>query len=905
MDDKTWTSADVRIESVRIEEFGPFTKSKLDFAPGFTVVHGPNESGKSSWHAATYAALCGMRRARGRHGDDHQFADRHHPWDSNGWLVIAVVTLQDGRTIELRQNLDDKVDCRATDLVLGGDVSAEIISEGSPDASVWLGMNRHTFLATGCIRQADVLSIRESADALQEHLQRAASTAGVDATAARALELLEAFQREQVGRDIGNSTKPLRRAIERLLLGRNALQAAQDEHAQFLSRSQLANKRIEEAGEASRSRRLFEAALATRRADDAHREFARAHELSERYAGRAAPNLASDDLLAQQAAAAIQAFESRPLMTALDGATADELVNQLARLPTAPVGDTKPEETVLQAKAAWDGVAHALSVYDTQRPAEAELPATTERADGLRQLALGLQREEQISIGESRGRLPVVGWAVSILGVIASFGGLAGIIAGYLLFGTVAAAIGIVAAVGGAFVVLRRRPTPARTPDEVQTEFRGPVSKRLLEMRLPTDPTQLLALADQVEGVEQQRAIISVWDRGRQDLTVQWSLAAQNLSRALQARGVSVDSDLNGSFERYLVECESRAQQATLATRRTDVEARLQQRRILEGSAAETENRRTIAERNLHAASVACRISDGTNEETVDRLQEWLRGRSQQQVTNSTELAERAELQSLLGPGTLDDLRTLTERLRTDSDQLALPLDEAAIQGVELGTNPEGRLRELQEAESETAGVAQRARGEIEELKVRLHEVASAEEEVAHADESIARLRDLDQTLQTTRQYLEAAQERVHRDIAPLLASTLNVWLPRITSGRYQQAIVNPESLAVEIRGEGGKWRDAGLVSDGTREQVYLLLRMALAQRLTKKGEVSPFLLDEVTVQSDAQRTVSILELLHEMSAVGQVILFSQEGEVRTWAEANLVGPMDRIHLLEAASIRT
>lgn len=894
----------MRIESVQIEGFGPFANSKLEFAPGFTVVHGPNESGKSSWHAATYAALCGMRRARGRHGDDQRFVDRHHPWDSNGWLVSGVVTLQDGRRIELRQNLGDKVDCSATDLVLGGDVSAEIIGEGSPDASVWLGMNRHTFLATGCIRQADVLSIRESADALQEHLQRAASTAGVDATAARALELLEAFQREEVGRDIANSTKPLRRALERLGLSRNALKVAQEEHVQFLSRSQLADTRIEEAGNASRARRLFEAALTTRRADDAQREFARAHQLSERYSGRAAPDLAGDDLLAQRAATAIQAFDSRPQPTALDGPTADQLANQLAQLPSAPEGDTKPDESVVRAKAAWDGVAHALSVHDTQRPAEAGVPATTEPAEGLRQLALALQREEQTPTDEPRGRLLLVGWTVSVLGVIAALGGLAGILTGYLFVGALTAAVGIATALAGAYLVLRRRRIPASTTHEVESEYRGPVSKRLMEMRLPTDPSQLLALADQVEGVEQQRALILNWERGRSDLTEQWSLAAQNLSRALEVRGFPVGGDLNGSFARYLAECESRTQQAALAKRRTDIEAQLDQRRALEGGAAEADNRRATAENNLRAVSVACGISDGANEAIVVGLKEWLRRRSEQQVTNSTALAERAELQSLLRAGTLDDLRTLVERLRTDSDQLAAPFHQADLSGVELGTNPESRLRELQQAESETAGAAQRARGEIEELKARLHEVAPAEEEVAHAEGLVARLHELDQTLQTARQYLEAAQERVHRDIAPLLANTLNAWLPRITNGRYQQAIVNPESLAVQIRGEAGKWRDAGLVSDGTREQVYLLLRMALARRLTKKGEDSPLLFDEVTVQSDAQRTVLILELLHEMSATGQVILFSQEGEVRAWAEANLVEPRDRLHLLDVAAIR-
>src|SRR5260370_40811751 len=53
---------DVRIESVTSVAFGPFRNVALEFSPGLTVVYGPNEAGKSRWHAATYAPICGIRR---------------------------------------------------------------------------------------------------------------------------------------------------------------------------------------------------------------------------------------------------------------------------------------------------------------------------------------------------------------------------------------------------------------------------------------------------------------------------------------------------------------------------------------------------------------------------------------------------------------------------------------------------------------------------------------------------------------------------------------------------------------------------------------------------------------------------------------------------------------------------
>ncbi len=48
--------------------------------------------------------------------------------------------------------------------------------------------------------------------------------------------------------------------------------------------------------------------------------------------------------------------------------------------------------------------------------------------------------------------------------------------------------------------------------------------------------------------------------------------------------------------------------------------------------------------------------------------------------------------------------------------------------------------------------------------------------------------------------FLEKAQERVHRDVAPVLAATVRGWLARVTAGRYADVAVDPESLAVTVR---------------------------------------------------------------------------------------------------------
>src|SRR5664279_244309 len=173
----SWRSTDMRIESVTAHAFGPLTDASLELAPGMTVLTGVNESAKSSWHAAIYTALVGRRRGKGASTrEERHFADLHKPWDGPDWRVSAIIRLDDGRRIELTHDLDAKVDCRAMDLGLSRDVSNQIMFEGSPDASHYLGLDRKSFVATAVVNQAEMLSILSVADGLQEQLQRAAAT---------------------------------------------------------------------------------------------------------------------------------------------------------------------------------------------------------------------------------------------------------------------------------------------------------------------------------------------------------------------------------------------------------------------------------------------------------------------------------------------------------------------------------------------------------------------------------------------------------------------------------------------------------------------------------------------------------------------------------------------------------
>ncbi len=105
---------------------------------------------------------------------------------------------------------------------------------------------------------------------------------------------------------------------------------------------------------------------------------------------------------------------------------------------------------------------------------------------------------------------------------------------------------------------------------------------------------------------------------------------------------------------------------------------------------------------------------------------------------------------------------------------------------------------------------------------------------------------------------------------------------------------VDPETLHVQVRDATGRWRNADFLSHGTAEQIYLLLRVAMAEILTTEDTRCPLLVDDATVQSDPRRTLAILDVLHEVSREHQVVLFSQEDDVANWAQSSL-GPRDRL----------
>jgi uncharacterized protein YhaN len=285
---------------------------------------------------------------------------------------------------------------------------------------------------------------------------------------------------------------------------------------------------------------------------------------------------------------------------------------------------------------------------------------------------------------------------------------------------------------------------------------------------------------------------------------------------------------------------------------------------------------------------------DGEAAAAVERLLAWQRTRAEMAQANETAIREWQELQGLLAGGTLTALQAEAERRRQVAARLAARVGDAAV--IPAEADSEMALAGAREAASRSKAVVDEMSGELRLLATTLASVAEAEERVAAARTELARVQNLAAVIDETLNLLEAAERRVHRDVAPILTASVQRHLPAITGGAYVEVGMNPRDLSVDVKeARTGQWRDARLLSEGTREQIYLLLRVAMAEHLVTSDESAPLLLDEVTAQSDPERKLRMLDVLHALSADRQIVLFSHDAEVMEWAALALREPRDRL----------
>jgi uncharacterized protein YhaN len=69
-------------------------------------------------------------------------------------------------------------------------------------------------------------------------------------------------------------------------------------------------------------------------------------------------------------------------------------------------------------------------------------------------------------------------------------------------------------------------------------------------------------------------------------------------------------------------------------------------------------------------------------------------------------------------------------------------------------------------------------------------------------------------------------------------------------------------------------------LSDGTRDQLYLALRLASLERYAEHNEPLPLILDDVLIHFDDDRARAALEVLGEVAASTQILFFTHHARL-------------------------
>ena len=158
-----------------------------------------------------------------------------------------------------------------------------------------------------------------------------------------------------------------------------------------------------------------------------------------------------------------------------------------------------------------------------------------------------------------------------------------------------------------------------------------------------------------------------------------------------------------------------------------------------------------------------------------------------------------------------------------------------------------------------------------------------------------ARLEEL-QTLHTRRQReydaltvameaLSNANDTLRQRFSPALNRAAGKLFSRMTGGEYSdlglartfEATATPEGTLIP--------RSALALSRGTVEQLYLAVRLAVCQLTLSGEEPAPLVLDDALVNFDDERMALALELLKELGAERQILLFSCHSREAAWAQ--------------------
>lgn len=299
--------------------------------------------------------------------------------------------------------------------------------------------------------------------------------------------------------------------------------------------------------------------------------------------------------------------------------------------------------------------------------------------------------------------------------------------------------------------------------------------------------------------------------------------------------------------------------------------------------------RREDLDRRIEKLEGEIRDAEATRLAMEDRLED-LRGEAGREDGDLDE----AERLSSLHRELTRDLDRCERQLLEDGEGATIAELEREAEGVEADALP-GRIeqldQEIEECDRRSKDLREALGREQRELEHKTGGTLAAEaaersqEVLASLQENVQRYTRLRLAASLLRREIERYRAE---NQAPLLRRAGDLFAT-LTLGHFTGLQTDfddrDEPVLAGVRMSGKAVRVEGM-SEGTRDQLYLALRLATLERYLAHAEPLPFIVDDILINFDDARSRATLKVLAELSGKTQVILFTHHERLKEMAAA-------------------
>ena len=212
----------------------------------------------------------------------------------------------------------------------------------------------------------------------------------------------------------------------------------------------------------------------------------------------------------------------------------------------------------------------------------------------------------------------------------------------------------------------------------------------------------------------------------------------------------------------------------------------------------------------------------------------------------------------------------------------------STIQAMSKTAQPPAYPDALTHTAEETEALLASARFELRQLQLKLGQNQGRSEalgqrevlesQLKSVNKRIRKLEDTYAALELAQNALYAATTELQRRFAPRISKLAQHLFGKLTGNRYQRLTLGEDLSLQACTEEEDTLRNALWRSDGTMDQLYLALRLAVSEELTPEA---PLVLDDAFVRFDDVRLQQAMDILKEAGEHKQVILFTCQGRER------------------------